>query len=843
VGLPVIETYVQFESPWVSLEPAERSTRYTSAALGQTRVTCALDIEKHIRVSDGKAYGPAGETGVLPVWVLAGFATEKGLQVNEKYLLTVDVGEKQTLVPVRIIGVWEALDAQEPYWYHSPFGLMGRTLLTTPDQYESLIAPLFPKRIAFAFWYFVLDDRQLDFDRAQQYVAGLRGVELEVGRLLPGARMDYAPVEELERGQQRKASLSTILFAFSLPLLGILAFFVASASAIVARYQNQETAVLASRGSSRAQIIGLAMAETLLIAVVACPLGAAFSLPLARLLWYAQSFLEFQPRAALEVRLAPADWQYAGIVLGICVVARLLPAWQAAASSIVLSEQQLARRRNTTTLVRLVSMLILIGLTTYTYQRLTYTGPLGLLSWRPGAAVPGDPLLILGPSLFFFAAPLVAAEVFALLMHPLLWLGRLSPSPAIYMACLSLSREGGQYRVPIFLLVLCLSSGVFYASLARSADNWLVDRVYYQVGADLTFEPGVELGRAGPTEGTAKGAPSDVWLIPISEYRRLPGVQNAARVAAYPGQIPVGKSTRRIRVLAVDQESFARVAFYRVDFSLDDLGTLLNRLGSSAEMILLPTRLASQLLVGQDDNLPIHLLFGDSWQAFTFRVAGTYDYFPTMYEAQEPVAIISLGYLERQMGGVSPHKIWIQLTPGGRGDQVLQEVKRLSVLPLSPQDARELVASDETRPERIGIFGVLSLCFLAGAFLAMADLLLYYLASIRGRSIRFAMLQAMGMRRSELMGIVSLEYVVTLCWGILAGAALGAFGSRLYVPFFALTEDPGHTIPPFIPVVDWQRAGWMAAAMGLALVVIGGLSLWRLVRGRVFEILRLGIRE
>ena len=43
--------------------------------------------------------------------------------------------------------------------------------------------------------------------------------------------------------------------------------------------------------------------------------------------------------------------------------------------------------------------------------------------------------------------------------------------------------------MPVFLIVLCLSLGIFFASMGKSADTWLVDRRSYEVGADLVHLP------------------------------------------------------------------------------------------------------------------------------------------------------------------------------------------------------------------------------------------------------------------------------------------------------------------------------------------------------------------
>ena len=90
---------------------------------------------------------------------------------------------------------------------------------------------------------------------------------------------------------------------------------------------------------------------------------------------------------------------------------------------------------------------------------------------------------------------------------------------------------------------------------------------------------------------------------------------------------------------------------------------------------------------------------------------------------------------------------------------------------------------------------------------------------------------------------VLIEYALTLVYSVSSGAALGMIGAFLYVPFFQLTEQASVPIPPFIPLIDRQRGLLMVATMVIALLVVEGMVLVRLLRARVFETLRMGMRE
>jgi len=385
-----------------------------------------------------------------------------------------------------------------------------------------------------------------------------------------------------------------------------------------------------------------------------------------------------------------------------------------------------------------------------------------------------------------------------------------------------------------------LGTGIFYASLAKSADAWLVDRLRYRVGADLTFEQGTlegmnQLVATGPSG-------EDAWLLPVSEYQAIDGVAKATRIGEFRARSLDGGG-RYLRLIGIDRIDFPEVAYYRQDYADRPLGELMNHLAQERKGLLVPTDLAESLHLALDTALTVNVASQGELYKVEFVIAGTFDYFPTMYESEAPVLVANLDYLHRQLGGVLPHSIWMRLEPEADAGHVLEEIESLGVLAVRSQSLDELLTFDQERLERVGIFGLLSVSFLVGLIFAGVGLLLYTFASMVGRDYRFSVLRAIGMMRGEVIRMVSSEYLATLLYGLVAGVGLGVVGSYLYVPLFPLTPDPGRPIPPFAPLIDWDSALSMAIVMGGTLLVIEVAILMHVTRQRLFEALRLGVRE
>ena len=843
-GLPIQLIFSQTEGPVFYLQPKAEDTRYDREILGATQPVLVEDIAQHIRIVAGEPFGVVTDAGQLVVWMEREYAEKLAVQPGESYDLTIPLNRGRDPLPVKIAGIWEPLDPQEHFWYENPsFGFADR-LLTTEEQYRNYILPLAPEKTYFNFWYYVLDDTKMSFGHAEKYIKALEDIDREVGKRLPAGRMDFSPLRELKQGQQRKTSLLAVLFGISLPLVGILIYFMASISTMVVRLERQETAIFTSRGTGRLQVVGVMLAETAILLIVALPLGILCGFGLARLMGYSQSFLKFVPRAPIRVHLAAVDWRLVGLGMGVSALSRLIPAWSATRFSIVTWERWNARRQEVLGAARFMLMGLLVVASFYTHYRLTRIGSLSLIGLKPSDPS-FDPLLLFAPSLFLLTVAFVASELFTLLMRPMAWIGKLQRGATGFLSGMDLGREGGQYRTPVYMVILCLSAGVFFASLARSADVWLVDRRQYEYGADLTFTPRDSLDQGGMGMASAR-EPLEVHAlqVPLSDYEGIEGVAKAARVARYQMSVPLGQPLGNLQLLAVDRANFLQVCYYRSDYSTLSFGELMNRLGARSDGILVPSDLAAQLQLNEEDRLPIRVTIGkDTSQTIELTLVGTFDYFPTMYQARNRVLIANLDYIQMEVAGSLAWDVWLRLEPGADEERILKDITRTGVTPFASRTLGPTIRRDQNRLERVGLFGMLSICFLASAALVSAGLVVYSFASLFGRGFRFAVWQALGMRRSEVIRVVSQEYLVVVLYGVGVGILCGVLAAYLYGPYFRLTESVQVPIPPFIPLIDWGSAIWMSLAAGGALVLMEGAVLSRVARTRAFEILRLGTRE
>ncbi|MBC7239886.1 MAG: ABC transporter permease, partial [Chloroflexi bacterium] len=190
------------------------------------------------------------------------------------------------------------------------------------------------------------------------------------------------------------------------------------------------------------------------------------------------------------------------------------------------------------------------------------------------------------------------------------------------------------------------------------------------------------------------------------------------------------------------------------------------------------------------DILPLKVaVVGVTEREYQARIVGVYDYFPTVYEEESPAVIGNLDHIITTFGGASTYEIWL------RADREALEsgaVKRglANVAPAVTgyRDIWEQMAEEREAKERIGVYGTLTLGFLATLILSGIGLLIQYHRSLNERLSRFAMLRAIGLSRAELFAQVQGEYLILLAVGLAAGVGIGIWASRLFIPFFRVSS-------------------------------------------------------
>ena len=843
VHLPLKQVVMQVESG-MRLWSQSGDTRYGQehTDLGAVNIAYISNVGSRMDIIAGHPLNDAGAHAdttsgeALEVWMHARLASEMGVRVGEAFEVARILGPAR--LPIRVAGIWQARDATDPFWWsRDPDSALRDMLLVRRQDYITHVEPYLPSKTDFATWYIVLDDSKILPRLAGIYATGLERAIAIINKYLPGAQMDISPLEPLEHFQSRATTMMTLLLGFNVPAMGFLLYFLALISIIIVRWQQRETAIMASRGLGRGRILSIALVEGLIILGVGYPLGLSAGLLMARLMGYTCSFLSFVVRPPLPVSLKGLNMGLIVAALSASLVARLWPTLRATKHSVVAYERAHSRPIRKPFWQRYFLDLLLIIPTAYAYRQMDQWGALGLLVQESTSELYKDPLLILVPTLFVLTASLLSVRIFPLMMRLADWPTARGPWVSLHLTFRQLSRQSQQYVSPLLLVIAALSLGTYLSSMAASLDQWLVDRMYYRVGADLTFEPFVD------PEQEALGEP---WALPVSEYLTIPEVQKATRVGDYPAAIPVPESRAVTgRFLGIDRLDFPAVAWFRSDFSSVSLGELMNRLALHPDGVLVPRSLLGATHLNVGDQVQLRVVMDEAQLTTSFTIVGAYDYFPTVYE-DRPTVVGNLDYLFSQAGGMFPYHIWLRVEPGVDSAAPFGAVALFDAIEskgpeaIRRQDARALIKAEQDKMERVGIFGTLSIGFLAAAVMAGIGLLVYNYASLQERFFQFAVLRAMGLAGRQLISQVVLEYCVLTLYGAGNGVLIGALVSHLFVPFFRVTGEKGMPLPPLLPIIAGDRILRLGAGFVVAMILAQVIIVTMGVRRGLFQVLRMG---
>ena len=841
LALPVRQSITSIETLPFTMLPAATNQAFSSTnerELMQVTLNTMTDIEQQIVVDEGAPFGDAARDERTGVWVSVGLAERMGLQVGEQY----DLHEQRNaeVIPVYIAGFWRARDSTDSYWFQNPDTDMTQALLITLPTMQAVAEPRVPGKTGFDSWYYILDESALGISRAGALADGLEKIRNELGGILPGLTMDYSPLQPIERYVQRRAVLSALLVGFSLPATALLFYFLVLVSTTTVRFQQEETAILASRGAGGAYIAALAATETVLLIAGGVPLGIVLGYGLAYAMGFTLSFLDFVSRPPLPVSLTGIDGRLLAAAVALLLAARLAPAWQAARTSIVGALRLRSRQTTSSIASRLALDVPLVIMSLYAYQRLRVRGSLGITGWEASGDPFRDPLLLLAPTLFILTACLVVAHLFPILLRPLDRLAGHWRGFAGYMGLRQLVRQSEQYTPALFLVLVCLSLGAFYSCLALSLDAWLTDRVYYQVGADYTFRQGVALApEGGPGEGARAAAETSSWLLPVSDYLEIPGVLAATRVGDYRAVAEQPRQNKG-RFIGIDRLDFAQAAYYRTDFSSVPLGEMMNRLAMYEDGILVSQAFLTANNLQEGQRLQLEVDTGSGVQKVNFVIVGLFDYFPTMYPQRGEAFVGNLDYLFDQVEGGMRHSLWLRTGASTDTAAIHRRIEEMGIEVTDAADARTLIIQDQEQVERIGLFGVLSIGFLSGTILSGAGLLVYTYASLQGRLGQLSVLRAIGSQVGDIVKMVTVEYAGVILYGVVVGIAIGLVSSYMFVPFFQFSSDPITALPPFVLQIAWGKTLAIAVIFGSSLILCQLVILRQISRREFFQMLRVG---
>jgi putative ABC transport system permease protein len=783
-------------------------------------------LDAQLRLVGGEKPAPAASLDApADTLVSRALADEIGLNVGDELRTLATVRGQAIALPLRVAGVWEPINPRDPAWPLQADSFRD-VLLVNEATFSGPVAVALETPVSQVLWYARLDPGTLTPSQAAPLLGRVERLRAEAASALPGLRIEQGPTEPLRRYRSAADSLTLQLVAVATPTLALVVAFVVLVAGLLAQRQSAEVALLKTRGVGDGQILAIAAVEWLLLGAVALLAGPGLGLLVAGVVARTASFLQLDATLPfLALGLTTGAWGAGLLVVVLALVAALVPTAVATRRTLAESQRRRARALRLPGWQRaaLDMVLLLIAL-------------VGLFLLRQGSPLLGgrdpvaNPLLLAVPTLLCLSLGLLLVrlvpQIFALLAHfsaGSAWMGPL-------LALRTLARQPESYRGALLLLVLTLSLASVSASVAATADTALHTAIGYRVGAQTQL---IETGASTETPQPGGQAPErrDIreeprfLFVPVGEHLTVPGITAASRVGQYAASVRLGGVATGAQLVGIDRITLPAVApgFDPAWAGGESLGALMNRLAATPDGVLVSRfTLERGLRVG--DRLPITAeLFGDR-RELSLQVVGAMDLWPGINPQDGPILVMNLDALFDQMGGQYPFDVWIARDPDVPLPSVASGVRQLGVNLVDVLDAEELTRAEQARPQRQGLFGMLSVGFVAAGGLALTSFVLGALITARQRAVELGTLRALGLGGGPVLGALLLEQSAIVLAGLVGGLLVGVITVLLVVPAMTVGAGPWPGVPPVPTVQPWGEIGLLAlgtaAALGVALLAL-----------------------
>jgi putative ABC transport system permease protein len=400
--------------------------------------------------------------------------------------------------------------------------------------------------------------------------------------------------------------------------------------------------------------------------------------------------------------------------------------------------------------------------------------------------------------------------------------------------------------------MISLALSIYSASTAKTLDQWQHDSLYYQSGADMAIHE--YYVRGGSVAAVGQRASSTVTLsemdlavegyLNMEEHLKLPSIEKITRVGKYEGAFSYGVGEQQAVIMGIDRLDFPNVAFYREDFAGQSLGALMNTLGAEPAGVLVPRILAEKAGFRSGDNIMVSVNILGQEVEHDMVVVGTYDYFPSVMPDKVPTLITNLDSVFDDPDSAVGYDLWLKLRKNTDTNLLLYQIRQLlgpnNTVVVARGNAFNDLRVSMDQPERMGLFGILNVGFIATGLMPGIGFVLYSYASLRRRFIQLGILQAIGLSVSQLIGYLVLEQFLLMGLAIALGAAVGLLTSYLFVPLLQVSTTGAGAVPPFEVLIGWAESGWLSLAFGfvLFLTILGTVAY--LAQIKVFQAVKMG---